>query len=113
MKIKNEDYQIRSIVYHKGTDEMVFGHFVCHCLIEFQHRTTKQEKEKRYGHWFLFDDNESTPLLPGEAINEEDVKTGCTMLFYQKSKYNINTMVGKKKSFKKIIRMWIIFFLRN
>ena len=87
--IGNEDYQLRSIIYHEGSDENVHGHYTCHCLVECKTPRTTKGKGNRCGQWFYFDDDEAHPITPEAAIDEDMVKQGCVLLFYEKTKRTI------------------------
>ena len=80
----NEDYQLRSIVFHQGTDETVYGHYVCHYLVECKLVFNDKSNGKQYEQWFLFDDKESEPITAKVAVEHEQVKRDAHFCFMKK-----------------------------
>ena len=49
LRLGNEDYHLRSIVFHQGNDETIYSHYVCYCLIECQPILTNKRNGEQYG----------------------------------------------------------------
>ena len=94
LKIDGEEYHIQSIVYHQGTNETVYGHYTCHCLIDFQPLLSGRGRRKDDGQWFKFNDGNPVPLSENDATSREQVKKRCSFLFYQKRNKKMNMMMN-------------------
>ena len=74
LTIGKEVYTLRSIVFHQGTDQNVFGHYVCHCLVKFRPKVITRGATKEFGQCFLFDEDQAIPISQKNAVDHEQVK---------------------------------------
>mgnify|MGYP003333754081 CR=1 FL=1 len=93
LTIGNKQYQLRSIIYHKGADENMYGHFTCNCLVDCRPFVTGR-RSKNYAQWFEFDEDKPIPLTEDDAISSDEVKKGCSLLFYQQREKKIEVING-------------------
>ena len=93
LTIGNKQYQLRSIIYHKGADENMYGHFTCNCLVDCRPFVSGR-RSKDYAQWFEFDEDKPIPLTEDDAISSDEVKKGCSLLFYQQRDKKIEVIKG-------------------